>query len=60
MILKWLSDLLERGRKNQLFLFSDSAESKALVIFSSLVASLQFSGVLGKLDYKSYYQSITR
>ena len=58
MILTWLADLLEKGRENGAFSFTDSAESKALVIFSSLVASLQLSGVLGKLDYKSYTQSL--
>lgn len=58
MILEWLSLLLQKGKDKEMFSFSDSAESKALVVFSSLVASLQLSGVMGKLDYKSYYQAI--
>ncbi|MBN1985990.1 MAG: TetR/AcrR family transcriptional regulator [Prolixibacteraceae bacterium] len=58
MILNWLAKLLEKGRDRGVFSFADSAESKALVIFSSLVASLQLAAVLGKLDYKSYSQSI--
>ena len=58
MILSWLANLLDKGRIKGIFAFADSAESKAMVIFSSLVASLQLSGVLGKMEYKSYYQSI--
>lgn len=58
MILNWLSGLLEKGKTSNVFSFADNADSKALVIFSSLVASLQLSGVLNRLDYKSYYQSI--
>jgi AcrR family transcriptional regulator len=58
IILKWLAELLEKGRSKGVFSFADDAGSKALVIFSSLVASLQLSGVLGNLDYKSYCRSI--
>ncbi|MCG6186668.1 TetR/AcrR family transcriptional regulator [Maribellus maritimus] len=58
MILRWLAFLLERGKNKGVFAFADSAESKAMVIFSSLVASLQLSAVLGNLDYKNYCQSI--
>lgn len=58
MILSWLSNLLEIGLSKGVFKFNDSPESKALVIFSSLVGSLHFSRVLEKVDYKSYCQSI--
>jgi TetR/AcrR family transcriptional repressor of nem operon len=58
LILNWLSKLLASGKEKGVFAFSDSAESKAMVIFSSLVASLQFSNVLEKMDYKSYCQSL--
>ncbi len=58
MIVSWLADLLEKGRNKNLFAFSDSPASKAFSIFSSLVASLQLSGVIEKTDYKGFYQSI--
>jgi AcrR family transcriptional regulator len=58
LILNWLSKLLASGKEKGIFAFSDSAESKAMVIFSSLVASLHFSSVLEEMDYKSYCQSL--
>jgi TetR/AcrR family transcriptional regulator, transcriptional repressor for nem operon len=58
IIIKWLSELLAQGKTKNVFAFNDDPESKALAIFSSLVASLQLSGVINKIDYKSFYQSI--
>ncbi len=58
MILKWLTELLEKGRTQNVFSFNEDPASKALSIFSSLVASLQLSGIMDKIDYKSFYQSI--
>ncbi|MCE1199062.1 MAG: TetR/AcrR family transcriptional regulator [Marinilabiliales bacterium] len=57
-ILKWLTDLLEQGKARKVFAFPDDPASKALSIFSSLVASLQLSGIVDKMDYKSFSQSI--
>lgn len=58
MILKWLGELLESGQMKKVFAFSDDPSSKALSIFSSLVASLQLSAIIEKIDYKSFHQSI--
>ncbi|MPN18971.1 HTH-type transcriptional repressor NemR [bioreactor metagenome] len=58
MILAWLTDLLDKGRSKKIFSFNNDPESKATIIFSSLVASLQLSAVLDKIDYKGFYQSI--
>ncbi len=58
IILKWLTDLLDKGRTKNVFAFNDDPQSKALSIFSSLVASLQLSGIIDKIDYKSFYQLI--
>jgi hypothetical protein len=58
IILKWLTELLEKGRAKNIFAFSDSPEGKAFFIFSSLVASLQLSNIIDKMDYKSFHQSI--
>lgn len=58
IILHWLTNILEEGRSKNIFVFKDTAESKAFIIFSSLVASLQLTGVLDKVDYKNFHQSI--
>lgn len=58
IILKWLTELLEKGKTKNVFAFNDDPASKALSIFSSLVASLQLSGIIDKIDYRSFYQSI--
>ncbi|WP_047446196.1 TetR/AcrR family transcriptional regulator [Alistipes sp. ZOR0009] len=58
IILKWLTELLDSGRAKNMFNYNDDPTSKALTIFSSLVASLQLSGIVEKVDYKSFCQSI--
>ncbi len=58
IILNWMTELLKSGRTKNLFAFSDSADSKAMAIFSSLVASLQLFGIVDNVDYKVYCQSI--
>ena len=58
IIVKWLTELLEKGKLNHKFAFIDDSRSKALALFSSLVASLQLSGIIEKMDYKSFHQSI--
>jgi len=58
LILGWLTELLSKGKARGVFSFHDDASRKALGIFSSLVASLQLTVILEKVDYKSYYQSI--
>ena len=58
LIVRWLTELLEKGKTQNVFAFNDTPASKALSIFSSLVASLQISRIIDKMDYKSFYQSI--
>jgi TetR/AcrR family transcriptional regulator, transcriptional repressor for nem operon len=58
LILKWLTDLLEKGKENKVFAFKDKPQNKALTIFSSLVASLQLSRIIDKADFKIIHQSI--
>ena len=59
LILKWLSDTLAKGREKKLFAFTEDPQNRAMVIFSSLVASLQLARITDKLDYKNIYQTIT-
>jgi TetR/AcrR family transcriptional repressor of nem operon len=58
LILAWLSSLLASGRKKGIFRFKQDPRNKAIVLLSSLVASLQLSRILDKVDYKSISQSL--
>lgn len=58
IILGWLADLLLKGQKKRIFSFKETPENKAYIIFTSLVASLQLSGITNKLEYKNYCQSV--
>jgi TetR/AcrR family transcriptional repressor of nem operon len=58
IILKWIKELLEKGKAKKIFAFNDDPENRALAIFSSLVASLQLSKIMNKVDYKSFHQTI--
>ena len=59
IILSWLSGILISGREKQIFSFKEDPANKAMVILSSLVASLQLARILDKLDYKGISQTIT-
>ncbi len=58
LILAWLGDLLSKGKEKGVFSFRQDPRNKALILLSSLVASLQLSRILDKVDYKSISQSI--
>jgi AcrR family transcriptional regulator len=58
LILSWLSDLLSKGKEKGIFSFRQDPKNKSIILLSSLVASLQLSRILDKVDYKSISQSI--
>jgi TetR/AcrR family transcriptional regulator, transcriptional repressor for nem operon len=58
IIIRWLTDILTGGKKKKIFSFTEDPHNKAIIIFSSLVASLQLSRIVDKLDYKGVYQTI--
>jgi AcrR family transcriptional regulator len=58
IILKWLTNILNTGKEKKVFVFNDEPQDKATVIFSSLVASLQLSRIMDRLDYKSICQAV--
>jgi TetR/AcrR family transcriptional regulator, transcriptional repressor for nem operon len=58
MIQQWLTEILTSGRAKKIFSFKEDPQSKAMVIFSSLVASLQILRITNKADYKSFCQAI--
>lgn len=58
VILKWLTDLLAKGKELNVFAFEEEPRSRALHIFSTLVASLQLARIVDSMDYKVIQQSI--
>jgi len=58
IILKWLTELLAAGREKKLFAFKQEPQNKAFLLLAGLVASLQLSRIMDKLDYKIIHQTI--
>ncbi|HPD96255.1 MAG: TetR/AcrR family transcriptional regulator [Bacteroidales bacterium] len=59
IILNWLTSTLTTGREKSIFKFNEEPQNKAILILSSLVATLQISRIIDNIDYKSICQSIT-
>ena len=57
-IVEWLSSILETGREKGIFNFKGDARSRALLVLSNMVASLQLSRILDKTDFKSIHQAL--
>lgn len=57
-ILQWLTDLLDKGRENKIFSFSESPRTKAFMIHSALLSSLQMNKVLKNDVYKSIQEGL--
>ncbi|MEN6454871.1 MAG: TetR/AcrR family transcriptional regulator [Prolixibacteraceae bacterium] len=58
MVLNWLADILGSGRGKGIFSFKEDPRTRAFLVLSGLVASLQLSRVIEKIDYKSVHQAI--
>ncbi len=58
MILDWLTGILKTGREKGIFAFAGDPKYRAVVLFSSLMASLQLTRILENLDYKYVYQIV--
>jgi AcrR family transcriptional regulator len=58
IILDWLTKLLQSGRSKGEFHFKGDPENRAGLILCSLMASLQLSRIMKKIDYKSLTQSL--
>lgn len=52
-ILDWLTNLLDKGQKANVFTFSESPRTKAFIIHSALLSALQMNKVLRNDVYKS-------
>ncbi len=58
MIVGWLTDLLERGRESEVFSFTEIPRTKAFMIHSALLSSLQMSKILKNDVYKSIQEGL--
>ena len=58
IILQWLTELLENGRKNKIFSFKETPRTKAFMIHSALLSSLQMNKVLKNDVYKSIQEGL--
>ena len=58
IILKWLTNTLASGREKGIFAFKEEPQIKALLILSSLIASLQMARLVDKIEYKSFCNAI--
>ncbi len=58
IIFKWFTDTLLKGREKGIFSFKGEPQIKALLIMSSLVASLQLARLIDKIEYKSFCNAI--
>jgi TetR/AcrR family transcriptional repressor of nem operon len=50
-IRNWLIALLKTGKRKNIFSYSTSAEAKALMIITSMIAGLQVARVMNKTDF---------
>ncbi len=60
MIRTWLTELLTEGKKKQYFSFTTTAEVKALMILSNLIAGLQMARVMNRSDFQSIKDGILK
>jgi TetR/AcrR family transcriptional regulator, transcriptional repressor for nem operon len=58
IILQWLTNTLASGRDKGLFAFKEEPQIKALLILSSLIASLQLARLIDNIEYKSFCNAI--
>lgn len=57
-ILEWLTNLLSKGRESGVFSFKETPRTKAFIIHSALLSSLQMNKVLKNDVYKSIQEGL--
>lgn len=57
-ILKWLTTLLDNGLKTNAFSFAETPRTKAFMVHSALLSSLQMNKVLRNDVYKSIQEGL--
>lgn len=51
-VLNWLTEILESGRKKEVFNFSGEAKTKAFVIFNSLISGVLVARITNSVSFK--------
>lgn len=59
-ILEWVTGILEEGRKKKEFRFEGSARTKALMIITNMLASLQLTRLTSDKDFELIKQTIIK
>ncbi|MBS1681643.1 MAG: TetR/AcrR family transcriptional regulator [Bacteroidetes bacterium] len=58
--LEWVTHILEEGRQQNVFSFTTSARTKALLIITNMLAALQLSRLTGEKDFYTIRQTILK
>ena len=59
-ILEWVTAILEEGRQKKVFSFQGSARTKALMVITNMLASLQLSRLTGEKDFYTIQKEIIK
>ncbi len=59
-ILEWVTGILEEGKTTKVFAFNGSPRTKALMIISNMLASLQLSRLTGDKDFYTIQETILK
>lgn len=57
-ILQWLGNLLEEGRKKNIFAFKGTAKNRAILLLTSMIAGLQLTRIVDNMDFKTIYHAV--
>ncbi|ASZ09788.1 TetR family transcriptional regulator [Chitinophaga sp. MD30] len=60
IIIDWVANCLENGRKNNYFHFQGDAQDRAYMVMSNLLAALQLSRVVGKHIFSRVKQQLIK
>lgn len=59
-IVVWVKGILEEGRRKEVFFFSGSARTKALLIITNMLAALQLSRLTNQKDFVAIRNSVIK
>lgn len=59
-LLNWLIQLLEKGKKNNIFFFDIPSRTKALLIITNMIAALQIIRLVGKEEFDEIRKAIIK
>lgn len=59
-ILTWVTTILQEGKETNIFVFEGSARTKALMIITNMLASLQLCRLTGDADFKKIKDTVLK